>query len=156
MPASNTIKIHPIGTVKRKTPNEDVKDKNLTTRIVLKKSLTKALDGIEDYSHIFIIFWLHKMPRKGKTLLKVHPRGTPQLPLTGVFATRTPNRSNPIGLTLVKLVKRRQNTLWVKGLDALDQTPVIDIKPYDSCDATADYRVPGWHKALDELESAKH
>jgi tRNA-Thr(GGU) m(6)t(6)A37 methyltransferase TsaA len=149
MPASSTIKICSIGKVKRNTPNENVKDKDLTARIILKKSLAHALDGIEDYSHIFVIFWLHKIPRTKRTSLKVRPRGRPQLPLTGVFATRTPNRPNPIGLALVELVKRRQSTLWVKGIDAFDGTPVLDIKPYDSWDAVADYRVPEWHAKLD-------
>lgn len=136
--------------VRRRELNENVKHKDLVTRIVLKKSLTKALDGIDEYSHIFVLFWLHKTPKTGKTLLKVHPRGKEHLPLTGVFATRTPYRVNPIGLTLVELVRREGNTLWVRGLDAFDHTPVIDIKPYDGWDAVVDARVPEWHRALGE------
>jgi tRNA-Thr(GGU) m(6)t(6)A37 methyltransferase TsaA len=134
--------------VKRKSPEEDVRDKNLTTKIILKRGLTQALVGIEGFSHIFVIFWLHRMPKAKKPLLKIHPRGRPELPLVGIFATRTPNRPNPIAVTLVELVRREQNILWVKGLDALDQTPIIDIKPYDYHDAAKNARGPGWLKGL--------
>jgi tRNA-Thr(GGU) m(6)t(6)A37 methyltransferase TsaA len=134
--------------VKRKSPKEDIKDKSLTTSIILQKGLTKALDGIEDFSHIFVIFWLHKVPKAKRPFLKIHPRGKPELPLVGIFATRTPNRPNPIALTLVKLVRREQNIIWVKGLDALDQTPIIDLKPYDYRDATRNVMTPGWLNGL--------
>jgi tRNA-Thr(GGU) m(6)t(6)A37 methyltransferase TsaA len=148
LPSLKEIRVSPIGIVKRKSPKEDIKDKNLTTRIILKRGLTEALDGIEDFSHIFVIFWLHKMPKAKRPLLHIHPRGRPELPLVGIFATRTPNRPNPIALTLVELVKREQNILWVKGLDALDQTPIIDIKPSDYNDTARNVMTPGWLKGL--------
>jgi tRNA-Thr(GGU) m(6)t(6)A37 methyltransferase TsaA len=144
LPPSKKIEITPIGFVKRTSPSEDVKNKNLISKIVLKKNLTKALDSVENFSHIYVIFWLHKISATGKTVLKVHPRGKAELPLVGIFATRTPNRPNPIGLTLVELVKREENILWVKGLDAFDGTPVLDIKPYNCLDTAADFKVPRW------------
>jgi tRNA-Thr(GGU) m(6)t(6)A37 methyltransferase TsaA len=153
MSPTNEIRIAPIGRVRRIAPEEDVKDRSLTTKIILKKGFSKTLDGIEDFSHLFIIFWLHEIPRKGKAPLKVHPRGRAELPLVGAFATRTPNRPNPIGLTLVELVKRDKNTLWVKGLDAYDGTPVIDIKPYDSWDTAAEARIPEWLKRLNKEQT---
>ena len=66
------------------------------------------------------------------------------MPLVGVFATRSPRRPNPVGLTLVELVKQDDAVLWVRGLDALDGTPVLDIKPYDDWDSAADFKVPEW------------
>ncbi len=145
LPRLRRIEVKPIGFVKRESSEEDVKEKNLVSRIVLKKSLSRALDGIEDFSHVFVIFWMHRIADT-ETALKIHPRGRADLPLVGVFATRAPNRPNPIGLTLVELVKRRGGTLWVKGLDAFDGTPVLDIKPYDKWDAALSVRVPKWLK----------
>ncbi len=97
--------------------------------IVIEPDLTEALDGLEEFSHIIVIYWMHRAT-PSKVPLKVHPRGKPELPLTGLFATRTPNRPNRIGLTTVRLLQCQGNILTVKGLDALDGTPVIDIKPY--------------------------
>jgi tRNA (Thr-GGU) A37 N-methylase len=84
--------------IKRENPSEDVKDKNLVAKAVLRKNLTKALDGIEEYSHTFVLFWLHETAKFGKPLSEVHPGEKEELPLTGVFATRTPDvcaRFNP-------------------------------------------------------------
>ena len=70
------------------------------------------------------------------------------MPLIGVFATRSPHRPNPIGLTLVELVKRKRNILTVKGLDAINGTPILDLKPYDSWDSAENILVPNWWKQL--------
>jgi len=142
------IKMKPIGYVKRASKREDVKDRSLISRIIVQPKLTNALDGIEDFSHIFVVFYMHKIPKKETKLLKVHPRGRTDLPLLGVFATRTAFRPNPIGLTLVELAERKGNVLVVKGLDALDGTPVLDIKPYNSRDLVPNAKVPEWHKKL--------
>lgn len=138
------IELKPIGFVKRELPEENVKDKSLVSKILLKKGLTKALDSIEDFSHVFVIFWLHRIMNTEKTVLKVHPKGMAELPLVGIFGTRAPIRPNPIGLTLVELIKREGNVLWVRGLDAFDGTPVLDIKPYDDCDIVTNFRIPKW------------
>jgi tRNA (Thr-GGU) A37 N-methylase len=74
----------------------------------------------------------------------------------GVFATRSAHRPNPVGLTLVQLIERKENVLVVKGLDALDGTPVLDVKPFDNWDMTLDFRVPQWHKKLHEKDSRNH
>jgi tRNA-Thr(GGU) m(6)t(6)A37 methyltransferase TsaA len=126
--ASRKIEIKPIGFVKRASSDENVRDKSLVSRIVLKRIFVKALDGIEEFSHVFIIYWMHKISKEERRL--VHGEGRTGMPPIGVFACRGPIRPNPIGLTLVELVKREENILWVKGLDALDSTPVLDIKPY--------------------------
>jgi tRNA-Thr(GGU) m(6)t(6)A37 methyltransferase TsaA len=139
------IEIRPIGFVKRTSSGEDIKDRSLVSRIVLRKSLTEALDGIEDFSHVSVIYWMQKMPRNGKAPLKIHPRGESGLPLVGVLATRSPHHPNPVGLTLAEVVKRKENALFVRGLDAYDGTPVLDIKPY-GCpwEVVTDFRVPQW------------
>jgi len=146
------IKVKPIGHVKRSSKQEDVRDKSLISEIVLRKGLTKALDGIEGFSHMFVVFYMHQVRKEAMKMLKVHPRGRTDLPLLGVFATRTAFRPNPIGLTLVELLKREENVLIVRGLDAFDDTPVLDIKPYDHQDMATDVRVPKWRKKLEEKE----
>jgi tRNA-Thr(GGU) m(6)t(6)A37 methyltransferase TsaA len=126
--ASKKIEIKPIGFVKRASSDENVRDKSLLSRIVLKKDLVKALDGVEEFSHVLIIYWMHEISNvQRKSVCEEGHRGMPPY---GVLACRGPIRPNPIGLTVVKLVKREENVLWVKGLDALDNTPVLDIKPY--------------------------
>jgi len=142
------VRMKPIGYVKRASKQEDVRDRSLVSEIVVKKSLTKALDGIEDFSHVFVVFYMHQVSEKETKILKVHPRGRMNLPLLGVFATRTAFRPNPIGLTLVELLKRKGKVLVVRGLDAFDGTAVLDVKPYNSRDMVPDAKVPEWHKKL--------
>jgi len=142
------IKLKPIGYVRRASKQEDVNDRSLVSKIVVRKGLAKALEGVEGFSHIFVVFYMHEVPKKETKKLKVHPRGRADLPLLGVFATRTSFRPNPIGLTLVELLKREENILVIKGLDAMDGTPVLDIKPFNSRDMVLDARVPEWHKRL--------
>jgi len=84
--------------------------------------------GIEHYRKLVVIFYCHAT--KGSPL-RVHPRGDPNRQPRGVFATRSPARPNPLGLTVVSLQSLQGNVLQVKGLDALDNTPVLDIKPFD-------------------------
>jgi len=148
MVVTEEIKMKPVGYVRRASKEEDVKDRSLISKIVIHKDFVEALEGIEDFSHIFVVFYMHQVSEKEKRLLKVHPRGRLDLPLLGVFATRTAFRPNPIGLTLVKLLERKENVLVVRGLDALEGTPVLDIKPYNSRNMVLDARVPKWHKKL--------
>jgi len=77
----------------------------------------------------------------------VHPKGRLNIPLQGVFATRTPNRPNPIGVTIVKLLEMRRNVLTVEGLDALDGSPVLDIKPFGKI-KVGRVKVPGWWRRI--------
>lgn len=115
------------------------------SRIVIDPAYSGALDGIEDFSHVTVVFWLDRITAAERRVLKVHPRGNPDNPLTGVFATRSPVRPNPIAITTVELLGRKGNVLRVKGLDALDGTPVIDIKGhFPSGIAESALRLPGW------------
>ena len=102
----------------------------LVSQIIVEKKYSRALDGIDSFSHVVVLFWLHGIRSGERRILKVHPRRDMSLPLTGVFATRSPARPNPIGITAVKLLKREGNVLTVQGLDAINGTPVLDIKPY--------------------------
>ena len=116
----------------------------LVSEVVIDPGLTEALDGLEDFSHIIVLYWMHGVT-SGEVPLKIHPRGRKELPLMGLFATRTPNRPNRIGKATVRLLQRQGNVLMVKGLDALDGSPVIDIKPYlHGYDSAADSEVPQW------------
>jgi len=144
------IRASPIGFVRRKVKEEDIKDKSLVCSIIVKKGYEKALEGIEDFSHIYVIFWMHEISEAERRTLKTHPRGRIDLPLLGVFATRSPLRPNPIGLTIVELLERKGNTLTIRGLDAFDGTPVIDIKPCNRWDIIKNVRVPKWWVKLEK------
>ena len=137
-----------IGTVRNKVkqaPGPGFDWRGITSEIVVNSRLTEALDGLEEYSHIIVLYWMHQVARSGELSLKVHPRGKPELPAVGLFATRSPNRPNPIGKATVRLLERQGNILKVEGLDATDGTPVIDIKPYiPGYDAATDAKVPPW------------
>ena len=144
------IVLEPIGFVKTSAVGDEVKDKTIISMIVLKPELVKGLEGIQEFSHLFVLFYLNQITQEQRMILKVHPRGRTDLPLLGVFATRTMLRPNPIALTLVELLKVEGNILTVKGLDAYDGTPVLDIKPYDFWDMAKDAKVPAWWRKLEE------
>jgi tRNA-Thr(GGU) m(6)t(6)A37 methyltransferase TsaA len=144
------VVLSPIGFVKTEAIGNEVKDKFRISKIVLREELVEALDGITGFSHLFILFWLTQISSEQRLILKVHPRGRMDTPLLGVFATRTNLRPNPIGLTLVELLKVEGNTLTVRGIDAFNGTPVLDIKPFDSWDAAKNARVPEWWIKLSE------
>lgn len=146
----NEIVFSPIGYVKIINSNAEVKEKSVTSHIILQPRFIEALDGIEGFSHLFVLFYLDKVPAEKNLVLKIHPKGRTDLPLMGVLGTRTMLRPNPIGLTLVKLLKVQDNVLTVQDLDAYDGTPVLDIKPYDPWDIAKDARVPAWWKKLYE------
>jgi len=150
------IILKPIGFVRTEAVGDEVKDKTRISQIVLHSELAEALDGIEDFSHLFVLFWLHEISDEQRKTLKVHPRGRRDLPLLGVFATRTMFRPNPVGLTLVELVKVEGNVLTVRGLEAFDGTPVLDIKPFAPWDNAETARVPKWWIKLKEEKTQPH
>jgi tRNA-Thr(GGU) m(6)t(6)A37 methyltransferase TsaA len=93
-------------------------------------SLAEALDGLEVGDEILVITWLHEAQRD---VLKVHPRSDPRNRLTGVFATRSPDRPNPLGLHPVVVRAIDGNRLRIGPIEAIDGTPVVDIKPVLKC-----------------------
>lgn len=155
MPFEENIVLNPIGYVKTGVVGDEVKDKSVISQIVIRDGLVEGLNGIAGFSHLFVLFYLNQVTSEQRRVLKVHPRGRQDMPLTGVFATRTMLRPNPIGLTLVELVKVDGNVLTVKGLDAYDGTPVLDVKPYDFWDMAENARVPDWWKKLNEEKQVK-
>lgn len=99
----------------------------------------EGLKDIEGFSHIVLIYWLHKS--KGYSLMVTTPWDTKP---HGLFTTRSPNRPCPLGLSVVRLVAREKNILKVKNLDAIDDTPLLDIKPYiPTIDKKDDIKI-GW------------
>jgi len=105
-----------------------------------------ALKGIDGFSHIIILYWIHlRDNEKERSTLQVVPRRHTKNVKVGVFACRSPSRPNPIGLCVVKLIKAEDCILTVKGLDAFEDSPIIDIKPYiPRIDSIPNARVPEW------------
>lgn len=93
--------------------------------IELTEQMAPGLLGVKVGDELLILTWLHLAERD---VLQVHPRGTPTKPLTGVFATRSPDRPNPIGLHRVSVLEVTENRLRVAPIEAIDGTPVVDIK----------------------------
>jgi tRNA-Thr(GGU) m(6)t(6)A37 methyltransferase TsaA len=121
------LKLEPIGFV-RNDVEESTDFSEVVSTIEIRNDLVEGLYRLEESKEIDVIFWFDRsIPAK----MKLHPKGNPDNPLVGVFASRSPNRPNPIGVTKVKLLEVRGNILVVKGLDALNGTPVLDIKPDD-------------------------
>lgn len=121
------IEMTPIGYVENDylEPVYDEEIYQKVSKIVLKEELTEGLFRIDDFEKLYILFYFSKS--KGYEL--IHRRRYDG-EMSGVFASRSPYRPNRIGLTIVELLKVEENVLYVKGLDAINRTPVLDIKPY--------------------------
>ena len=123
--------IYPIGVIRSpygpegKRPPYQGRYSHEVCQIVVDEKFVDALKGIENSSHLIVLYWMHKARRD-----VVASRTPFSDEVFGVFATRSPNRPNPIGICVVELLERKGNVLLVKGLDAFDGTPVADIKPY--------------------------
>jgi len=131
------FKIYPIGVVKK------VDEKY--SKIILDEKLIEGLDKLEEYSHIIIMYYLDKVSEKDRKAVKIQPHHH-DIPVLGIFATRFPARPNPIGLHTAKLIKIEGNILIISKIDAEDDTPLIDIKPYIPKFDRPDEKVklPGW------------
>jgi formylmethanofuran dehydrogenase subunit E len=107
---------------------EKVEDEVST--ILIYPQYAEGLDGVDAYKHLYILYWLHKgdNPERRATL-RVMPRRHGATEERGVFSTHSPHRPNPVGLTIVELVKIEGNRLTVRGLDAFEGSPIVDIKP---------------------------
>ena len=139
------ISLHPVGWVANGVTGPKHQGwEEVESEIVIEPELAPALKGLEDYSHILILFWLDRVSPEEKAMLQFRPHDREDLPLLGAFATRSQRRPNPIGLTVVKLLGREGNRLRVMGLDALDGTPVLDIKPYSHHDYVEGFVGPEW------------
>jgi tRNA-Thr(GGU) m(6)t(6)A37 methyltransferase TsaA len=150
--------LKPIGCIQTDFSEEEVKKQPeaILSTLIINPKLVLALDGIESYSHLIIVYFMHKVTATKD--LKIHPRRRKDMEKVGLFATRTPNRPNPIGVTVVKLLERHHNIVKVQGLDALNGTPILDIKPYTYSDIRDSIDVPKWDKSflLDKGYVIKH
>jgi len=139
-----------IGTVK--SPISEGIDQEWGTvisEIHVEESLADGLQGLEAFSDILVVFFMHQSTfTVGGDLIR-RPQGREDMPRLGIFAQRAKHRPNPIGITAVKLLSVSGNVLKVKGLDAIDGTPVLDIKPYyPQFDCRSDAVVPEWVNRL--------
>jgi tRNA-Thr(GGU) m(6)t(6)A37 methyltransferase TsaA len=105
-----------------------------------------ALLGLEGFSHIYVLYWFHENDTSEKRMtLQVYPRKDPANPLTGVFGTHSPTRPNPIGLTHCRILVIEKNLIRIEAIDALDGSPVIDIKCFiPDKEPLAIFRLPAW------------
>lgn len=152
------IEFEPIGVVRTKLSNDGVRESwpnGTEAEIEVFGDCVEALDGIAAFSHLIILFYMHETTEAQRKTLKAKPRRfikyglrVEDLPLVGVFCLDSPHRPNPIGLTIVRLVGRKGNTLRVEGLDAFDSTPVLDIKPYTPDRCKTQLELPNWFNLL--------
>lgn len=150
------VKFKPIGVIHTKGSDIEVKEKgDLAGELELFPEFEAGLEGIDGYSHLFVIVYFDRLRPEQVGPLKVKPRGLlkrgftiEELPLLGVFALDSPTRPNPIGLTLVQLISRQGNRLHVKGLDFFDRTPILDIKGYRPQYRADEYTLPEWFRKL--------
>lgn len=122
---------------------------NVLSEICFDERFVPGLVGLMEFSHILVLFYIHKSTFEIKTHLQRRPQGRLDMPLTGIFAQRAKHRPNPIGVTAVKLLKVKGNTITVEGLDAIDGTPILDIKPYfPHFDCRKNAVTPSWVNEL--------
>ena len=142
------IQMHPIGVVhspfkeRFAAPRQAQGTHGAEGRIELHQGVNfeQALSDLDTFSHIWVVYWMHL--NQGWNTTVMPPRGSDVR--RGVFSTRAPHRPNSMGLTAVKLKRIHKRTLYIEGLDMLDGTPVLDIKPYlPYADAIADAN-HGW------------
>ena len=118
--------------------------------IILEEPYISGLKGLEAFSHAIILFWLDGARYDREKHLQRRPRNREDMPLVGIFAQRAKDRPNPIGITAVEVLSVSENTLTVRGLDAVDGTPVLDIKPYYPVYDKREATVPEWVDRLME------
>jgi tRNA-Thr(GGU) m(6)t(6)A37 methyltransferase TsaA len=146
------ITLRPIGVVRNGVA--DAVDHSwgaVESRIELRPDLAGALDGLETFSHALVITWLHQAP--AAPTLRRRPQGRAGFPELGILAQRAKYRPNPIAVSAVPIIAVEANALVVRGLDCIDGTPVLDIKPYVAAfDRVAAPLMPDWAIQLYERE----
>ncbi len=123
----------------------------VVSEIVLDERFTDGLDGIDAFSHVLVLYWMHRAAEAEPVRMRRHPQGRQDMPEVGIFAQRARHRPNPLGVTAVTLLRREKNRLFVRGLDAINGTPVVDVKPYvPQFDTVESPTVPAWIDRLME------
>ena len=138
------IELRAIGVIHTDVPDDEVarRRRDIVSTIELWPDYRDGLLGIDGYSHLFVLFALHRA--SPPTQLTAHPRGDTSQPAQGVFAARGRNHPNGLGLAVVELLGVDRGVLTVRRLDAYDGTPLLDLKPYDGYDVVEAPRVPDW------------
>jgi tRNA-Thr(GGU) m(6)t(6)A37 methyltransferase TsaA len=136
-----TFELIPVGKIRKRGES---------TQLVIDDRYGDALLGVEGFSHLIVLSWFHKSDfPEGRNTLRVYPRGDRSNPLSGVFATRSPKRPNLIALHVCKIASVKDRIIHVDEIDAFDETPIIDIKPYiPRLDAFPEAAVPPWVKKV--------
>lgn len=140
------IKLRPIAIVKnsRTTPKDDFWKEVIAEIELCDHVPTEAFDNISEFSHLEIIYFFDKVDKR-EIVFSGHPRGNPNYPLVGIFAQRKKDRPNTIGLCTVELLEHKGRTIKVKYLDAINGTPVLDIKPvYHEFQLKGEIKQPVW------------
>jgi tRNA (adenine37-N6)-methyltransferase len=149
---SSAITVTPVAIVHNAipTPEDDIWGSVVSTiELDASRFTSEALLGLSDFSHVEVVFSFHRVAESGVHTGSHHPRGRKEWPKAGIFAQRGKNRPNRIGVTICRLLSVKGLTLEVQGLDAVDGTPVLDIKPYVSgFAARGEVREPAWVKEL--------
>ncbi len=114
------------------------------SELVFRDEFAPALEGIEGFSHLFVITWMDQVTDEGRSLLRLRPSGDERTPELGVFATRTAHRPNPIAVSVAPVERVRGQVIHVVGLDAVNGTPLLDVKPYVSFYDSFDAAIPKW------------
>ena len=148
---THEIRMRPVARVRnlRRTLDDDNWG-GMVSELVLAEGLPdESLLGLETFSHAEIVFHFHKVAGAANIPLSRRPRGNPDWPQVGVFAQRNKDRPNGIGLTVVRIIRREGRSLFVEGLDAVDGTPVLDIKPVmDEFLPRGEVHQPDWSHEL--------
>ena len=144
------LTLTPIGVVRNSvTDAVDAEWGQVVTEIHVQPELAAGLRGLEDWSHMIVVFYMHNAEFDMATHLVRRPRDLPEMPELGIFAQRARHRPNKIGLTAVKIMGVEGNVVRVRGLDAMDGTPILDLKPYAPVyDGATDPLIPGWFVRL--------
>jgi tRNA-Thr(GGU) m(6)t(6)A37 methyltransferase TsaA len=160
-----SIQLNPIGFVKTKFAGEEMRNQpveELEADIEIFDEYADGLEAIDGFSHLLILFYMHNITAENRKRLKIKPRivvryglNLEEVPLVGVFCLDSPNRPNPIGLSAVRLLWRKGKILHVKGIDALNETPVLDIKPYSPARKIEKFELPEWYKDIIAKARAK-
>lgn len=142
------IVIKPIGVVRNSITDKAYNGwKDTCSDIVLEEEYIPALEGLADFSHIIIMFWLSKVSTEERATRKSRPLRNADIPEMGVFAWHSSRRPNPIGMSVVELLGIQGNVVKVRGLDAIDGTPVLDLRSYVGGYYHREQTVePGWVK----------
>lgn len=159
MPADEPtpISFTPIGVVRTRATPDEIRSESagIEGELEISPEFAPALEGIDGYSHLFVICHFHQLRPAQIGPLQVQPRrltrrGIPleRIPHLGVFALDSPTRPNPIGLSLVRLLERNGTRLSVSGLDYFDGTPILDIKGYQEDYRVSEYSLPRWYSDL--------